>query len=89
MRLPYDSDARYLIQRMRDEAHRFTITYHKLLRSQRATRSVLDDIPGIGPKTKRQLLNRFGSLKGIRAAEPVKLENVIGSAKTAILRDYL
>ena len=68
VRLPYDSDALYLVQRMRDEAHRFTISYHRLLRSKRHSRSLLDEIPGIGPKTKQRLLRTFGSLKGIREA---------------------
>lgn len=89
IRLPYDSDALYLIQRMRDEAHRFTISYHRLLRSKRSTRSMLDDIPGIGPKTKKQLLRHFRSVKNLRAAAPQELEKVIGQAKMAVLQDYL
>jgi len=89
IRLPYDSPALYLIQRMRDEAHRFTITYHRLLRSKKQKRSILDEIPSIGPKTKKQLLNHFGSLKAIRAASDKELAAVIGSAKTKHLRDYL
>ena len=89
IRLPYDSDALYLMQRMRDEAHRFTITYHRLLRSKEQKRSILDEIPGIGPKTKKQLINTFGSLKAIRAATDEELANVIGEAKTKLLRDFL
>lgn len=89
LRLPYDSPALQLLQRMRDEAHRFTITYHRLLRSKQGKRSILDEIPGIGPKTKQQLLRHFGSLKGIRAAAKKDIATVIGSAKAKILRDYL
>lgn len=89
IRLPFDSDALYLVQRMRDEAHRFTITYHRLLRSKQASRSLLDEIPGIGPTLKKRLLARFGSLKNIRAATDDELSAVLGPIKTKVLRDYL
>lgn len=89
LRLPYDSEALYLIQRMRDEAHRFTIAYHRLLRSKQARRSILDEVPGIGPATKKTLLQRFGSLKQIRAASDSELAEIIGTAKVKVLRDYL
>jgi len=68
IRLPRDSEALYLVQRIRDEAHRFAITYHRQLRGKKATQSVLDSIPGIGPKRKRALLRKFGSVKGVREA---------------------
>lgn len=87
--LPYDSDALYLIQRMRDEAHRFGITYHRLLRSKQSYRSILDEIPGLGPKTKKKLINHFGSLKAIRAANTIELSHLIGPAKAQLLKDYL
>lgn len=77
--LPRTSPALYLIQRMRDEAHRFTITYHRLLRKKRMTRSVLEDIPGVGPATRKKLLRAFGSVAGIRAASKEELANVLGS----------
>lgn len=89
IRLPYDSDALYLIQRMRDEAHRFTLTYHKLLRSKEHMRSILDEIPGIGPKTKKKLLNRFGSLKAIRAASEEELTREIGNTRARELKACL
>lgn len=89
LQLPYDSDALFLMQRMRDEAHRFTISYHRLLRSRQQQHSVLDTIPGIGPAAKKKLLNHFGSLKGIRAASPDELATVIGRAKAGQLYDYL
>ncbi|MDP3997707.1 MAG: excinuclease ABC subunit UvrC [Candidatus Andersenbacteria bacterium] len=87
--LPYDSDALYLIQRMRDEAHRFTISYHRLLRSKKSSRSLLDEIPELGPKTKQKLLRRFGSLKAIRAADTKELAKVIGKSKAKIIKEYL
>lgn len=89
VRLKFDSPSLFLIQQMRDEAHRFTITYHRLLRSKKQQRSILDEVPGIGPATKKKLLNHFGSLKKIRAAEDNELTQIIGLTKTETLRDYL
>lgn len=62
------SQGLFLVQRIRDEAHRFAITFHRNLRSKSARQSALDLVPGIGPKRKRQLVQQFGSLKGIREA---------------------
>jgi len=62
------SQALYLVQRVRDEAHRFAITYHRGVRSKAGIQSALDGIQGIGPKRKRALLRKFGSVKGIREA---------------------
>ncbi len=87
--LPYDSPALFLLQQMRDEAHRFTINYHRLLRSRQHTRSVLDDIPQIGPKTKRRLLRHFGSLQAIHAASTDELSAVVGKTRANLLRDWL
>ncbi len=66
--LPRTSQALYLVQRIRDEAHRFAITYHRGLRKKAGMRSALDGVPGVGPKRKRALLRKFGSLKAVRAA---------------------
>jgi excinuclease ABC subunit C len=66
--LPRDSQALYLVQRIRDEAHRFALTYHRNVRGRRSIRSALDEIPGIGPKRKSALLKRFGSVRAIREA---------------------
>ncbi len=74
---------------MRDEAHRFTITYHRLLRSKQQQRSILDEVPGIGPKLKKRLLAHFGSLKGIRTASDAELAAIVGTAKATVIRDYL
>ncbi|MCI0888115.1 MAG: excinuclease ABC subunit UvrC [Chloroflexi bacterium] len=76
--LPRGSQGLYLVQRVRDEAHRFAITYHRQRRSKAATRSVLDEVPGIGPKRRRELLRRFGSVAGIRAASLEELASVPG-----------
>jgi excinuclease ABC subunit C len=76
--LPRTSQAMYLVQRVRDEAHRFAITYHRQVRSRTGLRSALDEVQGIGPKRKRELLRRFGSVKGIRAATLEELAAVPG-----------
>ena len=67
--LPRSSQALFLVQRARDEAHRFAITFHRQRRSKRTVSSAMDDIQGIGPKRRRMLLRRFGSVKGIKEAE--------------------
>ena len=66
--LPSGSPSLYLIKQVRDESHRFAITFHRELRDKAMTVSVLDDVPGVGPKRKRALMRRFGSLKRLRAA---------------------
>ncbi|MCH8309096.1 MAG: excinuclease ABC subunit UvrC [Chloroflexi bacterium] len=66
--LPRNSQALFLVQRVRDEAHRFAITFHRQLRSKKSIQSAMDLVPGIGPKRKRMLMRKFGSLKGIREA---------------------
>jgi excinuclease ABC subunit C len=76
--LPRTSQAMYLVQRIRDEAHRFAITYHRNVRGRTGLRSALDEVQGIGPKRKRELLRRFGSVKGIRAATLEELAAVPG-----------
>ena len=67
--LPRTSQALYLVQRIRDEAHRFAITYHRKLRAKAGMRSALDAVPGVGPKRKKALLRKFGSLKAVREAK--------------------
>jgi excinuclease ABC subunit C len=76
--LPRTSQAMYLVQRIRDEAHRFAITYHRAVRGRTGLRSALDEVEGIGPKRKRELLRRFGSVKGIRSATLEELAAVPG-----------
>jgi excinuclease ABC subunit C len=66
--LPTTSQALYLVQRLRDEAHRFAITYHRKLRARASVRSAFDDLPGIGPRRRAILLRTFGSVKRIREA---------------------
>ena len=80
--LPEHDPALLLIQRIRDEAHRFAVTFHRKARSMRDLRSELDEVPGIGPRRRRALLRAFGSLAGVRRATREELESVVG-AKTA------
>ena len=89
--LPRTSQALFLVQRLRDEAHRFAITFHRQRRSKRATASVLDDVSGIGPKRRRMLLRRFGSVTGIREASLDDIAAVPGmTVKLARrLKEYL
>ncbi|MFL5770436.1 MAG: excinuclease ABC subunit UvrC [Chloroflexota bacterium] len=89
--LPPTSSALYLVQRLRDEAHRFAITYHRDLRSKRQTRSAFDDLPGVGPKRRRALLRVFGSAKRVREAPVEQIAAVpgIGPALAARIKESL
>jgi excinuclease ABC subunit C len=81
--LPRSSQGLYMVQRIRDEAHRFGITYHRKLRSDRTFKSVLDEIPGIGPKRKKALMKHFGSIRAISAASIDDLAALDGMTRDA------
>ena len=83
--LPRDSQALYLVQRIRDEAHRFAITYHRNLRSKSSLRSPIDSVNGIGPKRKRMLMRKFGSLSGIKQASVDEIAAVPGMTRSLAL----
>ncbi len=91
VRIPRDSEALYLLQQVRDEAHRFAITYHRQLRGKKMTLSVLDDVPGLGPTRKKRLLKEFGSVKKMRELDEEQflsipwLPNPVGKAVFARL----
>ena len=76
--LPRTSQGLYLVQRIRDEAHRFAVTYHQKVRAKRAVHSILDDVAGVGPAKKRALLRKFGSVRGMREAPADDLAAVAG-----------
>ncbi len=76
--LDQHSPARQLLQRVRDEAHRFAVTFHRQQRKARDMSSSLESIPGVGPKKRRRLLTRFKSLKGVKAAELEELQELLG-----------
>jgi excinuclease ABC subunit C len=87
--LPHESAALRLIQRIRDEAHRFAITFHRTSRRNRTLRSELDEIAGIGARRRRQLLTTFGSVAGVRRASREQLMAVIGAkAAEAVIRHF-
>lgn len=87
--LPKSSHTVKLLQRIRDESHRFAVSYHTVLKRQRQTASLLDDIPTIGPATRKKLLRTFGSVKKLMEAEHTEIEKVVGVKKAAILRQYI
>jgi excinuclease ABC subunit C len=80
--LPRTSEGLYLLQRVRDEAHRFAITYQRQKRGKRMVESILDDVPGLGEARKKAILRQFGSLKRLRAATVDELESVPGIGPT-------
>jgi len=81
--LPRGSQGLYLLQRIRDEAHRFAIGYHRKLRTKKSLTSVLEDIPGIGPRRRQALLKHFGSIEAIRQASVEELAAVKGMTRKA------
>lgn len=89
LNLPHSSHIVKLLQRIRDESHRFAVSYHTVLKRQKQTASNLEEIPGIGPATRRKLIKTFGSLRGVNAASVDEIAAAIGGAKAEILKLYL
>ncbi len=83
------SDIVKLFQRIRDESHRFAVSYHTVLKRAKQTASILEEIPGIGPTTRRKLIKTFGSLRAVREASPDAIAQAIGPAKAQMIRTYL
>jgi excinuclease ABC subunit C len=79
--VPHSTNLVKLLQRIRDESHRFAVSYHSVLKTKRQTASTLDDIPGIGPATRKKLLRAFGSKRAVMQASEKDLATIIGSAK--------
>ena len=86
--LSENDPALLLIERIRDEAHRFAVTFHRKARTMRDLRSALDDVPGIGPRRRRALLTTFGSLAGVRRATREELEAVVGPKAAGAVLEY-
>ncbi len=76
IRIPRDSEAIYLLQQIRDEAHRFAVSFHRELRNRNMTRGALDDVVGLGPKRRRRLLSEMGNVRAIRAKSLADLEGI-------------
>ncbi|HYB52232.1 MAG TPA: helix-hairpin-helix domain-containing protein, partial [Thermoanaerobaculia bacterium] len=89
IRLARRDPALQLVQRLRDEAHRFAVTQHRGRRARRMRETSLTDIPGIGPMRARRLLTRFGSLSGLASADPKSIEEAVGSATARAVLEYL
>jgi excinuclease ABC subunit C len=89
IQIPKGRESLYLLQRVRDEAHRFAITYHRNVRGKKMVDSILDDVPGIGPSRKKTLIRRFGSLKQIRAASKTELAEVLPDSVAVTLWENL
>ena len=83
------SDITKLFQRIRDESHRFAVSYHTALQRKASVKSALDGIPGVGPKTKQKLLRQFGSVRGIMRASQAELAAVVGETRAAQIRQGL
>ena len=86
--LPENDPSLLLIERIRDEAHRFAVTFHRKARTMRDLRSALDEVRGIGPRRRRALLSTFGSLAGVRRATREELDAVVGTKAAAAVIDY-
>jgi len=89
LRLAKNSHVVKLLQRIRDESHRFAVSYHTTLKRQRQTSSVLDDIPGIGPMTRKKLIRKFGSLRAVQTTAQDDIAQVVGPAKAKLLQKIL
>jgi excinuclease ABC subunit C len=91
LRIPRGSEALFVLQHIRDEAHRFAIEYHRKKRARRALHSPLDEVPGIGPTRKRALLRRFGSLARLRRASEGEIRQTpgIGPEMARTIHDHL
>ncbi len=78
-----------LLQRIRDESHRFAVSYHSSLKAKRQTASALDDIPGIGPATRKKLINTFGSARALGQTSETELVDAVGDSKARAIKKYL
>ncbi len=87
--LPHTTNVVKLLQRIRDESHRFAVSYHTVLKRHQQTASILDDIPGVGPVTRKKLIKTFGSTRGVMAASADELVAAVGAKMAAKLRAYL
>jgi excinuclease ABC subunit C len=87
--LPHSSHVVKLLQRVRDESHRFAVSYHTVLKRAKQTASSLEEIPGIGQVTRKKLIRAFGSLRAVQVATPEELVTAIGPARAKLIEKYL
>jgi excinuclease ABC subunit C len=89
LNLPHHTNLVKLLQRIRDESHRFAVSYHSVLKVKRQTASLLDDIPGIGPTTRKKLIKTFGSLRALNLANEEEIARAVGSSKARAIKTAL
>lgn len=87
--LPHSTNLIKLLQRIRDESHRFAVSYHSTLKAKRQTASILDDIPGIGPATRKKLIKTFGSVRALNQLSEAELAAVVGGRRAQSIAKYL
>jgi excinuclease ABC subunit C len=87
--MPHNTNLVKLLQRIRDESHRFAVTYHSVLKRARQTDSHLDDVPGVGPATRKKLLREFGSMRGVIQAPEAELAKIVGKVRAKAIRSIL
>jgi excinuclease ABC subunit C len=87
--IPHNTNVVKLLQRIRDESHRFAVTYHSVLKVKTQTASQLDEIPGIGPATRKKLIKTFGSLRGVSQTSDIDLAKAIGKVKATAVKRFL
>ncbi len=88
IKLPENSHAVKLLQRIRDESHRFAVSYHSTLKRRRQTTSLLDEVPGLGPLTRKKLIRHFGSAKAAMSANETDLQALLGPTKGKLFSSY-
>src|SRR6185437_11678297 len=83
--IPHNTNIVKLLQRIRDESHRFAVSYHSVLKVKQQTSSLLDDVPGVGPATRKKLIRAFGSLRGVREASEIEIGTVVGTSRARMI----
>jgi excinuclease ABC subunit C len=86
LNVPHRTNMVKLLQRVRDESHRFAVSYHSVLKAKRQTSSLLEEIPGIGPATRKKLMKQFGSVRAIGLASEQEIASVVGDKKAPIVK---
>ncbi len=89
LNLPHNTNLIKLLQRIRDESHRFAVSYHSVLKTKRQTSSLLDDIPSVGQATRKKLLKHFGSMKTVSLSDESELSKVVGNKKAKLILQAL
>ena len=87
--IPHSTNLVKLVQRIRDESHRFAVSYHSTLKTKRQTSSLLDDIPGVGQTTRKKLIKTFGSKRAVSDASELELSAVVGPVRARVIFNYL